>query len=72
MQRSSFWLACAAIAVVSFGASESAEASAIKQTKGQFEDKFRQLDEVLPTLMSIAVPLVSLANGIGSSVLIMK
>ncbi|MFC0446255.1 M1 family metallopeptidase [Pseudidiomarina halophila] len=49
MQRTSFWLACAAIAVVSFGANESAEASAIKQTKGQFEDKFRQLDEVLPT-----------------------
>lgn len=24
-------------------------ASAIKQTKGDFEDKFRQLDEVLPT-----------------------
>ncbi|KZN44033.1 M1 family metallopeptidase [Pseudoalteromonas luteoviolacea] len=27
----------------------SAHASAIKQTKGNFEDKFRQLDEVLPT-----------------------
>ncbi|MBQ4811116.1 M1 family metallopeptidase [Pseudoalteromonas luteoviolacea] len=27
----------------------SAHASAIKQTKGDFEDKFRQLDEVLPT-----------------------
>ena len=26
-----------------------AHASAIKQTKGDFEDKFRQLDEVLPT-----------------------
>ena len=26
-----------------------AQASAIKQTKGDFEDKFRQLEEVLPT-----------------------
>ncbi|MDN7125366.1 M1 family metallopeptidase [Pseudidiomarina sp. 1APP75-32.1] len=49
MQRTSFWLAFAAIAAVSFGANGSASASAIKQTKGDFEDKFRQLDEVLPT-----------------------
>ncbi len=27
----------------------SSEASAISQTKGTFKDKFRQLDEVLPT-----------------------
>jgi len=27
----------------------SVNASAIKQTKGDFEDKFRQLEEVLPT-----------------------
>ena len=27
----------------------SVSASAIKQTKGDFEDKFRQLEEVLPT-----------------------
>lgn len=48
MQRSSFWLSVAAIAVVSFGVSD-VHASAIKQTKGDYEDKFRQLDEVLPT-----------------------
>ena len=29
--------------------SASANASAVKQTKGDFEDKFRQLDEILPT-----------------------
>ena len=29
--------------------STTANASAVKQTKGDFEDKFRQLDEVLPT-----------------------
>lgn len=49
MQRTSFWLACAAITVVSFSSVGVASASAIKQTKGDFEDKFRQLDEVLPT-----------------------
>lgn len=48
MQRSSIWLSAAAIAVVSFGMGD-AYASAIKQTKGDYEDKFRQLDEVLPT-----------------------
>lgn len=49
MQRTSFWLACAAVTVVSFSSVGAASASAIKQTKGDFEDKFRQLDEVLPT-----------------------
>lgn len=37
---------CATFALaISLGAS----ASAVKQTKGDFEDKFRQLDEILPT-----------------------
>ncbi|WP_417690769.1 M1 family metallopeptidase [Pseudidiomarina sp.] len=49
MHRSSFWLACAAITIVNFGSIGDVAASAIKQTKGSFEDKFRQLDEVLPT-----------------------
>ena len=37
----------ASIATVVFHAS--ASVAAIKQTKGDFEDKFRQLEEVLPT-----------------------
>lgn len=49
MHRSSFWLACAAITIVNLGSVGDVAASAIKQTKGSFEDKFRQLDEVLPT-----------------------
>lgn len=49
MHRSSFWFACAAITVASFSLANDAQASAIQQTKGNFEDKFRQLDEVLPT-----------------------
>ncbi|WP_258239628.1 M1 family metallopeptidase [Pseudidiomarina homiensis] len=49
MHRSSFWLAFAAITVASFGSIGDVSASAIQQTKGDFEDKFRQLDEVLPT-----------------------
>jgi predicted secreted protein len=49
MHRSSFWLACAAITVASFASADAVSASAIQQTKGDFEDKFRQLDEVLPT-----------------------
>lgn len=49
MQRIPFWFACACLTLTSFGLSEIAEASAIQQTKGSFEDKFRQLDEVLPT-----------------------
>ncbi|WP_258807844.1 M1 family metallopeptidase [Pseudidiomarina sp. CB1] len=49
MHRSSFWLAFAALTVAGFGSIGDVSASAIKQTKGDFEDKFRQLDEVLPT-----------------------
>ncbi|RUO59085.1 M1 family metallopeptidase [Pseudidiomarina insulisalsae] len=49
MHRSSFWLACVAVTAVTFAHTNVATASAIQQTKGQFEDKFRQLDEVLPT-----------------------
>jgi len=46
MTRSTFWLA---LATLFFAASASA---ATNQTKGSFEDKFRQLDEVLPTANS--------------------
>ncbi|RUO46993.1 aminopeptidase [Pseudidiomarina aquimaris] len=35
--------------IVNLGSVGDVAASAIKQTKGSFEDKFRQLDEVLPT-----------------------
>lgn len=37
------------VIVASFVLAGAANAQAIKQTKGNFEDKFRQLDEVLPT-----------------------
>ncbi len=37
------------IAALALGLSAFASDAAIKQTKGNFEDKFRQLDEVLPT-----------------------
>ena len=40
-----FLIVVAATALLGFGAS----AQGIEQTKGSFEDKFRQLDEVLPT-----------------------
>ena len=43
MNRRSFWLPLAALFVVSPAAAD------IEQTKGEFKDKFRQLDEVLPT-----------------------
>jgi hypothetical protein len=36
-------------AVFAIAISASASATAVKQTKGDFEDKFRQLDEILPT-----------------------
>jgi len=39
------WLFCAAVLVFTVPTSD----AAIRQTKGDFEDKFRQLDEVLPT-----------------------
>jgi predicted secreted protein len=35
--------------IMSLALAANVQASAIKQTKGNFEDKFRQLDEVLPT-----------------------
>jgi len=35
--------------VFAMAVSATASASAVKQTKGDFEDKFRQLDEILPT-----------------------
>ena len=44
-KRHFFWLAPVLSMLISL---PSAHAS-IKQTKGDFEDKFRQLDEVLPT-----------------------
>ncbi|NVK23565.1 MAG: M1 family metallopeptidase, partial [Gammaproteobacteria bacterium] len=34
---------------LALGITASVNASAVKQTKGDFEDKFRQLDEILPT-----------------------
>ena len=39
----------ALICVTGFFSLSSIASSAIQQTKGDFEDKFRQLDEVLPT-----------------------
>jgi len=38
--------------VISFMVTSTANAQAIRQTKGDFEDKFRQLDEALPTANS--------------------
>ncbi|MBY6064245.1 M1 family metallopeptidase [Pseudidiomarina sediminum] len=49
MHRISLWFVCTLVGLTSFGLSDLAQASAIQQTKGSFEDKFRQLDEVLPT-----------------------
>ena len=46
MTRLPSWLLCAAILVAP------AADAAIRQTKGDFEDKFRQLEEVLPTANS--------------------
>ncbi|MEL7447644.1 MAG: M1 family aminopeptidase, partial [Pseudomonadota bacterium] len=46
MFRSSSWLLIAALLF------SSSAMSAIQQTKGEFQDKFRQLDEVLPTANS--------------------
>ena len=43
MNRYFFWLLCVAILV------SPTSHAAIRQTKGDFEDKFRQLEEVLPT-----------------------
>ena len=43
MTRIIFWLFCATLFAVT------TSHAAIRQTKGEFEDKFRQLDEVLPT-----------------------
>ncbi len=43
MTRIISWLLCAALLAVT------TSHAAIRQTKGEFEDKFRQLDEVLPT-----------------------
>ncbi len=43
MLRSSPWLPLAALLL------SSSAMSAVQQTKGEFQDKFRQLDEVLPT-----------------------
>lgn len=37
------------VLIMSLALTASVQASAIQQTKGDFEDKFRQLDEVLPT-----------------------
>ncbi|MCO7188086.1 MULTISPECIES: M1 family metallopeptidase [unclassified Pseudoalteromonas] len=37
------------IALLTLVATDAAKASVVNQTKGSFEDKFRQLDEVLPT-----------------------
>ncbi|CAB0150870.1 hypothetical protein PSI9734_01309 [Pseudidiomarina piscicola] len=48
MYKTRFWWACASIALVTFSLPSAATAS-IQQTKGNYEDKFRQLDEVLPT-----------------------
>ena len=42
MRRYLFWLLCSATLIAPADA-------AIRQTKGEFEDKFRQLEEVLPT-----------------------
>ncbi|MFT6703015.1 MAG: hypothetical protein ACJAUM_002892, partial [Pseudomonadales bacterium] len=39
----------ALLCATSFLSVSSNASSAIQQTKGNFEDKFRQLDEVLPT-----------------------
>ena len=38
-----------AVLLLPLAIATSVNASAIKQTKGDFEDKFRQLDEALPT-----------------------
>ncbi len=43
-KRHFFWLAPVLSMLISLPST-----AAIKQTKGDFEDKFRQLDEVLPT-----------------------
>ena len=43
-KRHFFWLAPVLSMLISLPS-----AAAIQQTKGDFEDKFRQLDEVLPT-----------------------
>lgn len=43
MRRYLFWLLCSATLIAP------AADAAIRQTKGDFEDKFRQLEEVLPT-----------------------
>ena len=43
MNRQISWLLCMAIFAVPVSD------AAIRQTKGDFEDKFRQLEEVLPT-----------------------
>lgn len=49
MQQQRIVLALASVAIMSAMAFQSVQASAISQTKGSFVDKFRQLDEVLPT-----------------------
>ena len=49
MERLGFTLKQMILAVVAAFAVSSAAAQGIEQTKGDFEDKFRQLDEVLPS-----------------------
>ena len=47
MNRKAYWLPLAALLIASPALAQ------IEQTKGDFKDKFRQLDEVLPTVSVI-------------------
>lgn len=62
-KRHFFWLAPVLSMLISLPST-----AAIKQTKGDFEDKFRQLDEVFSLLQTYTVtPLVSQATNIGNN-----
>ena len=49
LRRMAFFTMLASAVVVGATTSEQLQADPIRQTKGDFEDKFRQLDEALPT-----------------------